>query len=153
MSAKFREEWFPWLLSVVGLVAYFFILSDSPMPKTFDAVLNAVISVSSIAFGFLTASLAILLSLQTSRVIRQLRASGKYELVVNYHVVAIRWSLALTITSVLGLFIDYQEPPTAIWFWWVRGVWIFLVLISFTLCVRVVELLGRILLSVSSEPK
>ena len=151
MTSKFREEWSPLIFSGIGLLIYVLVPIDFTLPKTFDSVLNAVISVSSIAFGFLTASLAILLSLQTSRVIRQLRTSGKYELVVNYHVAAIRWSLALTVVSVLGLFFDYETPLVACWFWFAKGAWIFLALVSFASCVRVVELLGRILLSVSNE--
>ena len=152
MSPQFREEWFPWIFATIGMAMYLLLVPhELALPKTFDSVLNAVISVSSIAFGFLTASLAILLSLQSSRVIKQLRTAGKHELVVRYHLVAIRWSLALTITSVFGLFLDYTQPLTASWFGFAKGSWIFLSLISFAACVRVVELLGRILLTVSNE--
>jgi hypothetical protein len=126
------------------VLAYWCYWNDPTPPKTAVELLAAVISVASIAVGFLAAAQAIILSLNDVRIIRLLRDLHYYDRMLRYFNEAIGLSFAAAGLSAVALLKDFEHEQ------WHRGfeaIWVFFVCAA-TLCyARVMSTFFRILRS------
>jgi len=106
-TVAFFERWYPYLFAVAAGVGCYWL--DPKPPKSMVNLLAAVISVASIAVGFLGTAQAIVLSANDTRILRHLRQVGGYNLLLQYLNEAIALSFALAAISAIGLFKDFEK--------------------------------------------
>jgi hypothetical protein len=111
---------------------------------SFKELFSAVISVSSIAVGFLATSKSIMLSLDKRRVIRQLKDIGVYGTLLSYLMTAVNWSFATAIFTALALFVDTSRKVPD-WYPNAFAVWIFVTITAALSCYRVIRIFYKIL--------
>ncbi len=138
------ERTYPYALGVVAAAIFWWPLQTPDVPPTAINLLTAIISVAGIAVGFLMSAEAILLSLDESRVIRQLRQVGHYDLLISYLNEAILFSFALATLSAIGLFVDFKQTC---WPAPVVCLWMFVAAAAGCCYFRVIRIFSRILRS------
>lgn len=125
----------------------FFLVQDRVIPlASFKELFSAVISVSSIAVGFLATAKSIMLSLDKRRVIKQLKDIGVYGTLLSYLMTAVNWSFATAIITALALFFDTSKA-TPVWYSYAFSAWLFVAITAAVSCYRVIRIFYKILRS------
>ncbi len=122
MSAKV-ERWFPVILGLLTTVIIGQVADLSSIATFAKDLFTSTISLGSIFIGFLTATLAIIFSIDQKYVVKQLKAAKVYNKLINYFMDAIGWSFVVVALSIVGLVIDFKVQAD----WHLGGfaVWIF----------------------------
>lgn len=145
MSAKLSilaEKWWPILAGIIATVLYGVYARTQMPPKSVVNLLSAVVSVAGIAVGFLAAAGAIIISIDSSKVIQDLKETGYYRLFIKYLNAAAGWSFALATVSAIGLLRDFE---TTHWPWQLIAVWVFVLSTSTACYFRVMRSFAKIL--------
>jgi hypothetical protein len=92
--------------------------------ESFDAVLGAVVGLAGIAAGFLATAKSIIIALDDRPIIRKLKKTPYYRMIVADLRSAVLYSCLLAAYSTAGLVVDLKEPFTflrevlfASWLW------------------------------------
>ncbi len=137
------ERWFPLCIAVLIVGANVLFLKYSPSKESLKDLFNATFNLGGIILGFLTASKAILFSIDEKYTIKQLRSAGVYRKLINYFMDTIRWSFVLIVFDIVCLSISWDPP--ADWHKYVINVWIFIISTTLLSCYRVVSVFSKIL--------
>jgi hypothetical protein len=137
------ERWFPIFGALLVMLANIFIIKYSPSKESLKDLFNSTLNLGGIIIGFLTASKAILFSIDEKYVIQSIKSAGVYKKMINYFMDAIRWSFLLIILDIICIVIDWEH----------RGAlhsaalncWVFIMSVTLLSCYRVISLLGKIL--------
>ncbi|HNO78951.1 MAG TPA: hypothetical protein PKN33_12905 [Phycisphaerae bacterium] len=113
------------------------------MPTRLGDLMNATISLSAIAIGFLATAKSVILSIKDEAIIRTLKESGDHDRLLGYFMKAIRWSFGLGILSAIGLLIDFEADTTP--HPWLFSIWLFTLAETGFCSYRVIDLFTRIL--------
>lgn len=97
-----------------GVVAclYWFLpdLKNQRIAESFHDILGATLGLAGIGAGFLATAQSIIISFEDKPIIRSLKKTPYYQLIVSYLQSAIRFSCLLAVYSSAGLLIDLKEP-------------------------------------------
>lgn len=107
---KAIERWAPTGLAVIAGIATAFAYPHTSLREdTIAPVLNATVSVGSIAVGFVATAMAMLYSMSASRLIHELKRSSdkRWLRIINYAIESLAWCFVLVIASWIGLFGHY----------------------------------------------
>ena len=139
------EKWYPLAIGLMAMFLYYFTASNIKLPNSMQNIFSAAANLSAIAIGFLGATMAILLSISHSRVIKALKQAGKYTRLINYFNSAIKASFCLAILSFLGLVVDAViiGLPQKIFI----CAWVFSLIFSGAMVYRVIDVFSEILRS------
>ena len=145
---NWAERWFPWIIGAVVLVLTWAALDRhwyyfSKTPKTTE-LFTAVVGVTAIAVGFLGTVASILLSLDGSRVIRNLKRLGFYKPLISYIIQATAVCLITSILSTTFILIDDISKITRSHLVEL-AIWNSLSAMSAATCIRVIYFFGVIL--------
>src|SRR5579864_745140 len=136
MSASFERS-YPFILALVAAIGFFLFVPRFPVSaNAAPSLFSAMISLAAIAVGFLATAKSILLTIDKRQIIIQLKATGKYETLVDYIVFAILWSFALAAASAVCFIADLSTP--AEWHHWVFTAWVFILVTAGGGCFRVI---------------
>ena len=83
---------------------------DQKINESFHDILGAALGLAGIGAGFLATAQSIIISLEDKPIIRSLKKTPYYGLIVTYLQSAIRFSCLLAVYSSAGLMIDLKEP-------------------------------------------
>lgn len=140
------ERWYPILLGLlVGAGASFLAWRTGGTPQNMEKLYEAAMAISSIAVGFLATAMAILLSLEHNRIVRQFKDIGVFGRLIDYFMAGIRWSLGAALVSTLLLLM-----PTVVSACLTMGVWWFVAATAAATYYRVVVIFAKILRSVTT---
>lgn len=110
-------------------------------------LLQATLTLSSIAIGFLGTALSIIMSMGRQRVIRSMKdpaIQGKYyDLLIRYLMHGVYLCIGAAAASAVGLVLDLA--PEALHVWTLAGSWVFFCVAAALACERVVRVLAAIL--------
>lgn len=144
MSKK-TEKWYPLAIGIIiGLCCYLVLLGNS-LPSSLKELFSAATTLSGIAIGFLGSAESILFSISETNVIKQLKNTNRYKILINYFMDAINWSFLLAVLSLIGLFIDFAtfQPWHSIAF----SFWALTLVTAGLSCYRVIDVFALILRS------
>ena len=82
------------------------------LPESFNGVLGAVIGLAGIAAGFLATAKSIIIALDDRPIIRKLKKTVYYRLIVADLRAAVFYSCCLAVYSTAGLMVDLRDPWT-----------------------------------------
>lgn len=106
---SFVEKFYPLLIStLVTVLGYAAFDRWTSIRLRYD-ILSASIGISSITISLLIATLAILLAIDNSPVIRSLKGMGVYKELSTYLMSAVNASFTSAVISLFGLFIELKE--------------------------------------------
>jgi hypothetical protein len=128
-----------------ALATYAIFVRKPVAPSSAANLLTAVMTISSIAAGFIGTSQSNLLSIRDTDLLKFLRESGTYERIIRYSMSGIYWAIGLAVVSGGLLLVD--PKITAWWTICLWGTWIFLMGTSGGACHRIIRLMGEILRS------
>src|SRR5688572_29927352 len=98
------EQGYPYAVATVAGVSVVLLLLRFDLPmREGNRLLEPIITISSIAVGFLATALAVLVSTEKSEFIEQLKRIDEYKLLLGYFHAAIRWCFAVSIASALTM--------------------------------------------------
>jgi hypothetical protein len=118
--ARIAERWIPQVAAILIAVCYWHWGSSIVLPKTSVNILTSIVTVAGVAVGFLAAIEAIVLSIDSSRIVRDLKTAGLYDRLVAYIHSGLWWSFVLSCISTVALFKDFD---TTHWPLWAIAIW------------------------------
>jgi hypothetical protein len=127
------EKWHPYLLALIGAVAWYWF--EPTFPKG-DDILSASLSVGAILVGFLATAKSLLMTLDTP-VLQRLAAAGYIKDIASYMREGIYSLFAYCAWSMLGFFVGTK----CLWF---GIVWIFLIVAGSFNFLRVTQILLKL---------
>jgi hypothetical protein len=104
-------------------------------------ILTSVITIGSIATGFLGTALAVLFTMDTRKVIRDLKKSGVWRLLLQYFIVAINLSFILCLLTGVLMYLDLDPKDSR----WAFATWLAVLASSLAAYYRVVALFFRLM--------
>lgn len=108
------ERWYP---LVCGVAAGFLWFRFGPaFPTDNNAFLSASLTLGSIITGFMATAKTILMGLQGTEVMRDLRRSTYIEVLVSYLSAAIFSAFGFCIVTLMGFFLDGSRAFASAWF-------------------------------------
>lgn len=112
--SRFVEERFPWFAAALLGAATCWCFWSRALPTSMTDLLAALISVASIAVGFLATAKSILVSIDDRPIIRQIRNVNRYTDLIDYMMCSIHWSFCLGSLCVSMLLVDLSasDPIT-----------------------------------------
>lgn len=130
------ERIYPYLAGALAALAWWMFTPEFHAEKS--DVLSASLTVGSILTGFLATSKAILLSLNDSSIMQELKRSGYIKDLVSYLAQAILCSFGYAVVSLVGFFLNGCEAYWIVWagigvlaaLTFIRVVWIQLRILS-----------------------
>jgi hypothetical protein len=137
------ERWYPITFGLALTVLYCSLLRSKPLPTSLKDVFSAATTLSGIAIGFLATAMSILFTIGNTNVVKQMKNSNKYTILINYFMDAINWSFLLASLSFLGLFVEIKTFGSLEWL--VFGIWLFTLLTSGLSSYRVIRVFAAIL--------
>jgi len=149
--SEYFERYYPFAFGVVAAGAYLLLLRNEPFPDTTKDVLSAIISLASIAVGFLATVKAILVSIEDRPAIVWLRRGSFYKRFRAYTFQAIYASFAIAVVSVAGLLL-FPKIERASWAFWVAAGYLAALVWTGASYVRVVSVF-RVMLTGSDEKR
>ena len=140
---RYFESYFPQLSSVLVVLIYFFTPLDALICQGFEKLLEASITVSSIAVGFLATSKSILIALDDKAIVRNLKKIGHYGRLTDFFITGIYTCFILTLLSSVLLLIDFKQIN--VWKELLIALWLFIASYSTCACYRIIRLFSLIL--------
>lgn len=142
---KFWEEWNPLICAACASLLAWCLISRFGIPTGTKDLLTAYVSTSGILVGFLATAKTILLSIDSTRVIRNLKRNNHYANLVNYIVRAIFSGIALAVISSVGAVIEWKAPTP----WHARFIilWLFCAVHCGFATVRVIRLFKALMIA------
>ncbi|MDZ7952443.1 hypothetical protein [Nostoc sp. DedQUE09] len=137
------ERWYPITFGLALTVLYCSLLRSKPLPTSLKDVFSAATTLSGIAIGFLATAMSILFTIGNTNVVKQMKNSNKYTILINYFMDAINWSFLLASLSFFGLFVEIKTFGSLQWL--VFGIWLFTLLTSGLSSYRVIRVFAAIL--------
>lgn len=131
----FIERWYPWIFGAAAGVVWYRFGPSLPMDGNF---LSSALTLGSILAGFLATAKAILLGMQGSQIMRDLRRSGYIRDLVAYLRSGIYASFSFSIVSLAGFF---NLSGNAVY----GAVWCAMAVLAAAAFYRVVQILLRVL--------
>lgn len=101
MVKKILEEWGPCAMAMVGFLYFGFCRPDLATQEICGKLVSQYSSIFSTCFGFIFASVAILVSISNQRFLRGMRQSGSLEQVISYHWSAVRLCVLATASALV----------------------------------------------------
>ena len=143
------ERWHPLFMSVFVLsvlTKFFFRRLDltSFQDSAQDIFIGAT-TIAGIVIGFLSASQAVLLSLDGRKIIQRLRESNVYHKLLAYLMDAIHWAFITAIISSIGLLLNFKNPQA--WYIFLLVPWLYSLLVMSFSCYRTLRVFNKILRS------
>jgi hypothetical protein len=137
-----HEKWYPMVGALMAGVASYFLLKDL-RPATVSTLTGHAISVAAISVGFLATAKSILVSIERTRIVELMRASGYYDDMLGYMVNAIKlWFLVAFLSGFLVLtFEDLYSPWNRVAF----SAWLLFVAWAALAGYRVIAMLTEVL--------
>ena len=130
-------------MGLVFAVLYLWRWPHNPLPLGMKDLLAAVVNIAAIFVAFLSTIWAILISLESKRVIQLLKDAGYHRLLFDYLASSIRWLFLLAVISAFGLLIDFAQPKD--WHRYAFGFWIFVLVTSLVSCWRITRIFSKVL--------
>jgi hypothetical protein len=142
---KLVERWTPLFLASFLLVLNWSFFKIYPV-QNFKDLLNGALNLGSISIGFLTASQAVLLSIDEKYVVKQLKNAGVYKKLVQYFLNAIQSAFILVVISIfcLGIEIDFLQSQSFLGEL-LFNIWFFFCVETIASCYRVISVFSKIL--------
>lgn len=140
-----------WAVAVILAAAYWLWGREFEPATPFKELAQAALNVAAISVGFLVSSKTILLSLTNSRVVKRLRASGHFGVILGYFVSAIWWSIGMAISSAVMLLFDFAPKSLCVEKYAVLAAWVFILGGTLGANARVIYLFGK-LVRETAEP-
>lgn len=143
------ERVFPFVTASAAAWVYFHYIRRIPLAPKLKDLLPASLNVAAIGIGFLVSAKAILLSVANSRILRNLRTSGAFGLLIAYFIQATWWSASVAVLSAALLWFDMsvvspkKETVLVCWIVCCGG--------AFGASARVVWLFGKLVRKIASE--
>ncbi|GEL73195.1 hypothetical protein [Myxococcus virescens] len=103
------EKVHPYVLGAAAPVAAYYLFKERPLP-VLQPLFAMTLDLGAIAIGFLGTAKGILLSIDSSKVIQEMRALGSYERLTTYIINAVRCAFILAGSSFLGVLVDSSIP-------------------------------------------
>ena len=138
------EKWYPVVLGGVATGSYFALRPYVSLPPSTKELFTAIMTISSIAVGFLMTAKSILLTLN-NRAVRFLKDKSKYGTLIDYMITAVNWSFLCAVVTAFLLLIDCAKPP--VWLPCVFAPWVFVTVTCAASCYRVVRIFSSVLRS------
>jgi hypothetical protein len=118
------ERLYPFGAGALASTLYLLYLRQHQIPESFNGVFGAVIGLAGIAAGFLATAKSIVIALDDKPMLRKLKKTPYYRLIVRDLRAAITYSCLLAVYSTAALLVDLKEPWTlwrailfASWLW------------------------------------
>lgn len=138
------EKSYPYWVSIIPVVIFLIIIYEGiDISKNVLSLLSSIISVFSIAIGFLATVMTIMLSLTNSRVIIQLNKIGLYSTVNKYLIHAIIWCFIAVMAAVLALFVESFLDGRQ--YFYLLAVIVYSSSVAALACIRIFRVFKRIL--------
>lgn len=141
-----RDAIYPHVIAVIAAVGYLYLNYKYPqhtLPKNLKDLLTASATINSIVVGFLATAKATLLSISGGRAIKFMKSGGKYNVLIEYFMTAVHYSILTAVTSALMLLFNFEKlPPYAAYF---ICFWVFLSVGSLFSGYRIIRLYSTIL--------
>lgn len=137
------ERWFPLITSLFMCAFFYSTGKNNLISDSLKDVLSASITFNSITIGFLATSMSILVTVENTRIIKQLKEAKVYSKLINYFTAAIEASFVSVVLSLTGLFIDLKHIEKIYTLAFL--IWIFFLIYSGLTCYRVIILFAKIL--------
>jgi len=144
----FWERWHPLFASTFTLSILTIFFQGLDLTRFQDSAHDIFIGATTIAgivIGFLSASQAVLLSLDGKKIILRLKESNVYRKLLSYLMDAIHWAFILAILSSIGLLLNFQNPQA--WYVFLLIFWLYSLLVMTFSCYRTLRVFNKILRS------
>jgi hypothetical protein len=143
ITSKQIETWWPYALGALaaaGSLPFF----SFWYPSKPNELVQSALTIGAISVGFLANMKAILFSVEKTRIVEDLKASGYWNDLIDYLMDAIHVSLLLVLFGAVGFLFDCLDRSS----WFVRlilSAWVFLLVSAVSAYYRVVRLLAFVL--------
>lgn len=147
-ASKIWEQWYPLILAAGGTLVYVAIFKNRQSPSTMKDLYAALLTLGGTAMGFLATAFTILISVEDTHVVKQLRLAGSYDDLLKFLVAAIWSALAMSAWCLVGiLFYGFRASFE---YWWLialagRLLFVFTCFYTGFLVLRIVQLFFMVL--------
>lgn len=142
MTLKF-EKIYPYLFGAIAMSSYNLFFSQYQLPHNTKDLFAAIVTIASIAVGFLATMKSILLTLGNSSIVRKLKQTEHYTLLKKYLMAAINLGFLCAIASAVFLLFDFSNKNS--FNSWLISVWVFIAVTFLVANYRIIKILYKIL--------